>query len=1183
MRGKLFNEGWTFLLQPYGTDFEKICTKRALFNPVNLPHDWQIYHGKKLYEDGTGWYRKIFTCHPEQEKYYEIYFEGVYMDSLVYLNGHKIGEWKYGYSSFHFDLTPFLVAGENELMVCANVKHPNSRWYSGAGIYRNVYFRECHKSHFETDSLYVVTKKENDDLWKVKVTAGVAQFDTLGEQQTRYLKLQIRDLQGRLLKEEKQDIGHDNILVSSIEEEAALKEEAKVTQVCIMTQVSQPKLWDIEKPNLYQCTLSLWQEDGCIDTIEEKIGFRTFDFSTTEGFFLNGRHVKLNGVCEHHDFGALGAAFYKAAMRRKLEILRKMGVNSIRSTHNMPAIGLLELCDEMGFLVIDEAFDMWEKPKTEYDYARFFKAWYKTDVKSWITRDRNHPCILFWSIGNEIYDTHADEHGLEITESLLAEVKKYDPDENAIVSIGSNYMPWENAKKCADVLKFAGYNYGETYYEEHHKEHPDWYIYGSETGSTVQSRGIYHFPYAQPLLADEDEQCSSLGNSTTSWGAKSSEYCILAERDTNFSMGQFIWTGFDYIGEPTPYHTRNSYFGQIDTAGFPKDSYYIYQSAWTTMEENPMVHIFPYWDFNPGQMIDIRVATNAPKVELLINGNSKGICTIDHAHGKVLTGNWKLPYEKGEVTAVSYTGDMEEVARETIHSFGNPKKLVIEPYDRKEEYTAGNYDLAYFNIYTVDENGHPVCNDNTSVEVKVEGAGWLTGLDNGDSTDEDEYKGYCRKLFSGKLLAIVAIGNETGSIKISATAKGLETAGYEIQVNKKEVLEGVSLLPEIFEASNTGSVEKNRIRKITLEADSGNQFTGENRTKIISARIDPPEIILQEKLIWKVINDAGVESNLAAIELVDDMDDQNKNAIRPNQKIKLTAIGDGNFRLRCSYKNGAKRVKVISELEFEAEGIGEALLNPYQFLSGALCLCFEGEIGNGNEHGVATARDGRTVVGYEKVDFGDFGSDEITIPIFELGGEPCPIQIWQGIPEKKDSVLLADVIYHKKSIWNTYQEETYSLLHRVSGIQTICFVLNQKIHIKGMIFTKQEKAYQKLFAANNDGLYGDQYEVCGQRVMNIGNNVTMEFSHMNFGQQVEHITLCGRTKNDHNTIHIQIVDEQTGEETRQMIEFPGCGGNTDIKDMQTVTFDIEKITGNKTIRFVFLPGSQFDFEWFRFS
>ena len=251
-------------------------------------------------------------------------------------------------------------------------------------------------------------------------------------------------------------------------------------------------------------------------------------------------------------------------------------------------------------LVFAEAFDM-ELPKTPYDYSRFFKEWAGKDVKSWVTRDRNHPSLLMWSIGNEIYDTHADaKRGQELTKMLAAYVRKYDPKGNAKITIGSNYMPWENAQKCAEHVEVVGYNYGDKYYQEHHAKYPHWVIYGSETGSVVQSRGVYHFPYEVPMLSDDDEQCSALGNSTVSWGAKSPEACIITERDTPFSLGQFIWSGFDYIGEPTPYHTKNAYFGQLDTATFKKDSYYIYQAGWTDYKTKPMVHL-PYWDFNPGR------------------------------------------------------------------------------------------------------------------------------------------------------------------------------------------------------------------------------------------------------------------------------------------------------------------------------------------------------------------------------------------------------------------------------------------------------------------------------------------------------------------------------------------------------------------------------------------------------
>src|SRR5699024_4394515 len=307
-------------------------------------------------------------------------------------------------------------------------------------------------------------------------------------------------------------------------------------------------------------------------------------------------HLYLRGVCLHHDFGCLGAAFEPDAAARQLRTLKAMGVNSIRTGHTAPAPGLMELADTMGFLINDEIFDCWRSPKNPFDYARFFDAWQARDVAAWVRRDRNRASLLFYSIGNEVYDTHAGPEGADTMRLLLAEVAEHDPAGNGTPTFGSNYMPWENTQACADIIKVVGYNYGERLYDEHHAAHPDWLLYGSETGSLVQSRGIYHFPLAQSTLSDDDEQCSSLGNSRTSWGAESLDLCLTTERHSPYTLGQYLWSGADYIGEPTPYHTRNSYFGMIDTAGFPKDAYYVCQAAWLDPETRPMVHLFPYWD-----------------------------------------------------------------------------------------------------------------------------------------------------------------------------------------------------------------------------------------------------------------------------------------------------------------------------------------------------------------------------------------------------------------------------------------------------------------------------------------------------------------------------------------------------------------------------------------------------------
>ncbi|UUZ95360.1 DUF4982 domain-containing protein [Paenibacillus sp. P25] len=908
-RKVLFNDGWEFAKSSLDT---ADCAGLT-FEPVDLPHDWLIYNTLDLYENGIGWYRKRFAYSGDAERLL-LSFDGVYMDSSVYVNGRLAGEWKYGYSSFEHEITDFVTRGENEIVVKVVHQSPNSRWYSGAGIYRNVWLKTRESSYIATDGIYVSTKKI-DGGWQVEV-------DTeLNLHEAAYLSHTIEH-QGRTVSEASERV-------------AAPGTHGSVTNRQILL-VEDPFLWSTDDPNLYRLTTRSRpaEADDAVESVSQNIGFRTIHLDPEQGFLLNGKKMKLNGVCEHHDLGALGAAFNVTALKRRFEILKEMGVNAIRTAHNMPAPELMDLADEMGMLIVSEAFDMWERPKTRYDYARFFKDWARKDVRSWVRRDRNHPSLIMWSIGNEIYDTHADERGQEITRMLMEEVLKHDPKGNARVTIGSNYMPWENAQKCADIVKVAGYNYAEKYYRKHHEEHPDWIIYGGETSSVVQSRGIYHFPFDKSILADDDEQCSALGNSPTSWGARSAEACILAERDTPFSLGQFIWTGFDYIGEPTPYHTKNSYFGQIDTATFKKDSYYIYQAAWTDYRTKPMVHIFPYWDFNPGQMIDVRVCSNAPRVELLLNGVSVGAHDIDHAHGTQLVGWWKIPYQAGELKAVAYDETGRAIATDVRRSFGDAKKIRLKA--DKETMAANGTDLIFVEIAMEDEDGHPVENANNRVHVEVTGAGRLLGLDNGDSTDYDPYKGLSRRLFSGKLMAIVGSTLTAGRIRIEVTGPGLErgTAEFETFPVAAETLEGISANTRNQERSCVmGAKEEIPVRKIELVSESGQALDATTQEIVVRAKLYPENTSYPE-VEWSVVNDAGIPSNLARVESM-------------GQEAKITALGDGEFRLRCTSKNGTDKTKLISQLELKATGLGTAYKNPYEFISAGLYDYSKGRSGTG--------------------------------------------------------------------------------------------------------------------------------------------------------------------------------------------------------------------------------------------
>lgn len=1135
---QLFNDGWKFTKEKADITLQEINSKDIKWQEVEIPHDWLIYNSNDLYETSSGWYKKSFICNSNiKENRIALRFEGVYMDSTVYVNDVKAGEWKYGYSTFEFDITDLLKEGENEVKVQVVHKSPNSRWYSGAGIYRNVWLKTMPNTHVVSDGIYISTKKEEDN-WKIEIETEIA-----GDKKTAEIKVKhtVIDNKGNIAA-----VSDNNIKLS---------DKVEVDKQFI--DVKAPMLWDIDTPTLYKLKTELIADGKTIEEEIQSFGFRTIEFTTDKGFFLNGRHVRLNGMCQHHDLGCLGSAVNKVAIRRQFQMLKKMGVNAVRTSHNMPAVELMELADEMGMLIDAEAFDMWEKSKTEYDYARFFNDWVEKDVASWVRRDRNHPSLIMWSIGNEIYDTHAGERGQEITRMLQKLVQSHDPKGNARATIGSNYMPWENAQKCADILKLAGYNYAEKYYAEHHKDHKDWIIYGSETGSVVQSRGIYHFPYAQSVLSDDDEQCSSLGNSTTSWGAKNTEYAITADRDTPYSLGQFVWTGFDYIGEPTPYFTKNSYFGQIDTAGFPKDSFYMYKAEWTDYKKAPMVHIFPYWDFNEGQMIDVRVCSNAPKIELFFNEESLGTFNIDHEKGHKLTGDWKIPYTKGTLKAVAYDEAGNVITVDTKSSFKDAAKLVLAP--DKTELRADGRDLIFVEISMVDENGVPVENANNRVEVSVTGAGRLVGLDNGDSTDFDQYKGTSRRLFSGKLLAVIAAKLEPGEINVEVSSLGIKTESISFKAVPCEKPSGIAAFTENCKSEK---IEEIPIRKIELISSEGNKLN-ENLTKVrVHAEIYPKNATYKD-LEWRVTNATGIDSNIASVEA-------------DGNDAVITALGDGNLKLRCTTKNGSDKVKVISELEFEITGLGRANLDPYEFVAGGLYNASNCELGNGNERGVSTLREGDSYVGFKGVDFGEYGADEITLPIFELEGRPFPIEIWEGMPDEKGSEMVAKVIYDKGTKWNTYIDATYKLPRRFKGVTTICFVLRQhKLHIKGFVFKKIDKAYEKLWAKENNAIYGDSFTTTENAIEKIGNNVSVVYKNMDFGETgFSKLIICGRSEIEKNTIHVRFNGENG--EVKQIAEFNRSEGYVERE------FNLDSVKGMQEVTFVFLPGSQFDFKWFKF-
>lgn len=1048
-------------------------------------------------------------------------FDGVYMDCDVLVNGQLVRTHRYGYTAFDADMTPALHNGDNEILVQVRYISPNSRWYSGAGIFRDVSYCQLPPRHILPDGIYVTTTHE-DDLWHMTIRTELG-----GNADGSPLVHRLLDAAGCIVAE------------------TVCADPDNQTET--MLHVKTPALWSCDTPCCYTLESVLGEQ-----TERQTVGFRDVQFTTDHGMFLNGKPVKLHGVCLHHDLGALGSAFHEKAAKRQLRIMREMGVNALRTSHNPPARQVMELCDHMGILVVSEAFDMWERSKTSYDYARFFPECWQEDVASWVRRDRNHPSLLMWSIGNEILDTHIDERGRELTRMLADEVCRHDPCRNGVVTTGLNYMPWENAQKCVDLIKFAGYNYAEKYYAAHHEKYPDWYIYGSETASLLSSRGIYHFPADTPILSDVDQQCSSLGNSQTSWGTHDIRSLIADDLNTPYSMGQFLWSGIDYIGESTPYHTRSCYFGYVDTAGFPKDLYYLFRAAWT---DSPTIHIGVSWDWNPGQMIDVNVMTNAASAELFLNGRSLGRKAVNFYNPAQCMPCWRVPFEPAELRACGYNAQGECILQTARHTCQDSAMLRLEAEDAY--LLADNHDLTFITISSVDENGVPVVNAADRVEIEVEGPAVVMGMDNGDPTDTDPYKATTRRLFSGKLLLMLGALDAPGEVTVRVRAHGLPAASLTLPVLPAAPVQGVSRNQRISETAGSDVIH---VRKIELLPQGSTVLTPDRREVSFRWKLLPENASIQP-IAWQVTNDKGIESTSASLTVTED-------------EVTLRALGDGKVYLRAMVNNGYPHPRLISQQEVTIAGVGEPYLDPYGFITGGLYDMHSGEITSGNDKGVAFARDARSMVGFQHVDFGSVGTEEIELPIFALDDNAYEVEMYLGNPDE-GAPLFAIFPYQKPSIWNVYQPQTYRLPRRVTGLQTVCFVLHQKIHLRGFRCTPLVRAWLPLSALEADAIYGDSFRRTEDCIADIGNNVSLAFEGMDFGD-ADHVLLTveGATTLESNPITIRIRNAD-GEST-QLVTFRG--GKRSRQQ-----FRLKDCSGMCSVTFVFLPGSHFDFNGFQFT
>ncbi len=1115
---KLLNDRWEFLKLHTGSTLEEVRHASG-WKKVDLPHDWLIWQHQDLYESSDTWYRREL-CVDILPEVCLLYFDGVYMDCDVLLNGETVCSHAYGYTAFTADLTGKLQPDKNEILVHIRHQSPNSRWYSGSGIFRDVYLLELPENHIVPDSFCLLEKRDGE-AWELHVSAETSKTDC------GLFGCTVMDASGK--------------------ETAAAEAESNDGRIEARLRLDGAEAWDVDRPVLYTLRYDFGGDAG-----EIRFGLRTTDFSPEHGFLLNGRQVKLKGVCLHHDLGALGAAFHEKAARRQLLLMKEMGVNALRTSHNPPAAKLLDLCDELGILVIDEAFDMWERPKTEFDYARFFPAHEAEDVASWIRRDRCHPSVVMWSIGNEIYDMHADLRGTEVCRMLMNQARSHDPGGHGAVTFGCNYMPWEGGQRCADVVKIAGYNYGEKLYAEHHRKHPDWVIYGSETASVLSSRGIYHFPIEKSIMSEEDLQCSALGNSNTSWGAADLRKMIVDDLQCDFSMGQFIWSGIDYIGEPTPYQTRSCYFGQADTACFQKDSFYLFQSLWSDRE---VLHIGVSWDWNPGQLIDVPVMTNYSRVELLVNGKSCGVREVRQDDAEKCLPVWKIPYEPGELRARALDADGTVLREDVRRTPGNTARLVLTASDTSLQ--GDGHDITFITVQAADGEGNPVDNARDRVRITVSGGAYLLGTDNGDSTDPDGYKQNSRRLFSGKLLVIIASDGRPEEAVITAESTAGIRAELRLPVTAADRIPGTSCLQRIPDAPEDKRIP---VRKIEICPKGSLALTKDNPACTFCWK-QLPENAQGEPVRWQITNDLGIVSPYAVAEA-------------DGNTVTVTAQGDGVFYLRALGGSAADHPEIISQIGFTAEGLGNPALNPYEFISAGLYDLHAGDIGTGNEKGIAFARDGESMAGFSRVDFGKAGSDTLILPIFALDGAPYEMELFDGDP-RKGGRLMTVLHYQKPSIWNVYQEETYRLPERLTGLHCLCFRMQKKVHMKGFRFERQSRAFAELSAGEADSVYGDTFHRDGNAVREIGNNVSLLFEEMDFGSTGEcSLTIRGRTGLETNTIVLHI--RNGSEETTEVANFLGAGG-------EEQRFPVHTPGGLCSVTFVFLPGSSFDFESFRFQ
>ncbi len=793
---ELFDKGWRFLnSDPKGA--EKIKFDDSKWEAVQVPHDWAIKgpfdknndlqittiveDGEKadtehsgrtggLPHVGKGWYRKKFSVPKNsQGKRFFIEFDGVMANSKIYLNEKYIGSWPFGYASFYFELTDHMkFNAENVLAVRAEVETDAARWYPGAGIYRNVRLVTVNPIHVAHWGTFITTPK----VTKTKATVNI--------------KTKIDYIPGKNGKTEDIELKTEilNPFGSKIASVSTIKSIKGSSTIEQTLDVEKPKLWSPDSPDLYTAISNIIVNGKTVDQYKTTFGIRTIRFEKDKGFFINNRSLKLNGVCMHHDLGPLGTAVNMRALERQWDLLADMGCNAFRTSHNPPAPELLDICDRKGILVMDEAFDEWQRAKCKKGYNRLFDKWAEKDMRAFIKRDRNHPCVILWSIGNEIGEQW-QEGGNKVAQMLVDIC--HDEDPTRLTTAGFNGPDVAIKHGLADAVDVPGWNYQPGRYEEFHKAHPEWHTVGSETESCISTRGEYYFPVEEERsnqMEQESRQVSSYDMSSTGWGyAPDIEFA--AQDKYPFICGEFVWTGFDYLGEPTPFNlkwpSRSSYFGIIDLCGIPKDRYYSYRSKWNPDVET--LHIFPHWNWKgrEGEITPVHCYTNYNSAELFLNGKSQGKRKKDKnsVYDRYRLRWNDVKYEPGVLKIVAFDSKGKPIAKTEMKTAGAPAKIKLIP-DRTRIMADGR-DLSFITVRIMDEDGVLCPLADSMVHFDLEGPGRIVAVGNGDPTSLEPFVADYRKAFHGLCMLIVgSVEGAAGQVKIRATANGLRQAETEI-------------------------------------------------------------------------------------------------------------------------------------------------------------------------------------------------------------------------------------------------------------------------------------------------------------------------------------------------------------------------------------------------------------------